>query len=276
MVLAAGLGTRLRPLTDWLPKPLVPVAGVPVVVRTLRQLAAAGVEDAVLNLHHLGDRIRSALGARCDGTGIRITYLEEETILGTGGGVRNALGWLGDAPFFLVNGDVVIDPDWSGLLAHHERSGAAATMLLRVVPDADRWGAVELDQQGIVRGLLGEPRARPSGLVSMMFTGVHVIDPVRVGPLLPCEGCIIRSAYRALVPRGEVAGLVHRGSFHDIGTPKSYVEANLALAGSTAVIDPSATVAPGVRLERVVVWPGARVDADVSDAIVTPYGTVHA
>ncbi|MBI2892967.1 MAG: nucleotidyltransferase family protein [Deltaproteobacteria bacterium] len=265
MVLAAGLGTRLRPLTTWLPKPLVPVAGVPVVRRTLRHLAAAGVEEVVLNLHHLGERLRSALGPACEG--VRIHYLEEERILGTGGGVRNALGWLGDAPFFLVNGDVVIDPDFKGLLALHERSGAAATMLLRAVPDAARWGAVEIDGDGIVRKLLGEPDGR---LTATMFTGVHVIDPARVGPLLPEEGCIVRSAYRALVPRGEVAGLLHTGSFHDIGTPRSYLEANLAVAGASTFVDPTATVAPGVRLDRVVVWPNARVDADVEDAIVTP------
>ena len=211
MVLCAGLGTRLRPLTDVVPKPLVPIAGVPMVVRTLQQLRAAGVERVVINVHHLGERVRAALGAG-EGLGLAIEYrVEAPQILGTGGGVRNALDFFGaDEAFLLVNGDVVIDADFAALGAAHARSGAAATMLVREVPDAARWGAVEVDGDGWVRRLLGEGEA-PAEVTATMFTGVHVLDPRRVGPLLPAQGCIVRSAYRALVPRGEVFAVRHAG-----------------------------------------------------------------
>lgn len=274
MVLCAGLGTRLRPLTDELPKPLVPIAGVPLVIRTLQQLRAAGVQRVVVNLHHLGARIQEALGGG-ERLGLAVEYrVEEPEILGTGGGVRNALAFFGDEPFLLVNGDVVIDADFAALFAAHVGSGAAATILVREVPDATRWGAIEVDEGGWVRRMLSEGPEQ-AGLRATMFTGVHVIDPVRVGPLLPREGCIVRSAYRALVPRGEVHAVLHDGRFFDVGTPGRYLDANLAIAGARAVVDPAAHVAAGVRLDRVVVWAGARVDADEHDAIVTPFATVR-
>jgi NDP-sugar pyrophosphorylase family protein len=275
MVLCAGLGTRLRPLTDVVPKPLVPIAGVPMVVRTLRQLREAGVERVVINVHHLGERVREALGSG-EALGLTIEYREEvPEILGTGGGVRNALGFFaGDEAMLLVNGDVVIEADLHALAEAHVRSGAAATMLVREVPDAARWGAVEVDGDGWVRRLLGEGAGGP-GLAATMFTGVHVLDPRRVAPLLPAQGCIVRTAYRALVPRGEVFAVRHRGRFFDVGTPGRYLDANLAVAGTRAVIDPGASVAAGVRLDRVVVWAGARVEADVADAVVTPFAVVR-
>lgn len=275
MVLCAGLGTRLRPLTDVVPKPLVPIAGVPLVVRTLRQLRAAGVERVVVNAFHLAERLREALGTGA-GLGLEIEVrVEGPEILGTGGGVRNVLDFFaGDDAFLLVNGDVVIEAEFGALAAAHQGSGAAATMLVREVPDAARWGAVEIDEAGWVRRLLGEGPGDPA-LTATMFTGVHVIDPRRVGPLLPAEGCIVRSAYRALVPRGEVFAVRHVGRFFDVGTPGRYLDANLEMAGTRAVIDPGARVAPGVKLERVVVWAGAEVTSDEHDAVVTASATVR-
>lgn len=279
MVLCAGLGTRLRPLTDVVPKPLVPIAGVPLVVRTLRQLRAAGVERVVVNAFHLPELLQGALGAG-EVLGLTIEVrVEGPEILGTGGGVRGVLDFFAaDEAFLLVNGDVVIDADFGALAAAHLASGAAATMLVREVADAARWGAVEIDRQGWVRRLLGEGQADARGepLTATMFTGVHVLDPRRVGPLLPAQGCIVRSAYRALVPRGEVFAVKHDGRFFDVGTPGRYLDANLAIAGARAVVDPSARVAEGVRLDRVVVWAGAEVTADERDAVVTPFGIVRA
>ena len=262
MVLAAGLGTRLRPLTDLVPKPLVPIAGVPLIVRTLALLRAAGVDEVAINTHHRADQLRDFLAAAA--LGLRVHVLHEVELLGTGGGVRNALPFLGEEPFLVMNGDAVIEPDFSELFEVHERSGAAATMLLREVPDPARWGVIELDPSTHeVRGILGEPAERPPGLLATMFTGVHVLEPRRAGPLLPERGCIVRSLYRALLARREVAGALHRGGpFFDVGTPHGYLEANLAVAGSTVVIDPAANVAPGVRLDRVVAWAGARIDGD--------------
>jgi NDP-sugar pyrophosphorylase family protein len=276
MVLCAGLGTRLRPLTDVVPKPLVPIAGVPLVVRTLRQLRAAGVERVVVNTFHLAERVREALGSG-EALGLTIDVrVEGPEILGTGGGVKGVLDFFErDEAFLLVNGDVVIDADFGAVAAAHLGSRAAATMLVREVPDADRWGAVEIDRDGWVRRLLGEGEGRGAELTATMFTGVHVIDPRRVGPLLPAQGCIVRSAYLALVPRGEVFAVRHTGRFFDVGTPGRYLDANLAIAGTRAVVDPSARVAAGVRLDRVVVWAGADVTEDERDAVVTSFGVVR-
>ena len=106
MILAAGLGTRLRPLTDTVPKPLLPVAGTPAVVRLMRWLRGAGIREIVINLHHLPDRIEDALG-NGDLFDVDIVYSREPELLGTGGGIKKALTLLGDGPFLVINGDVV-------------------------------------------------------------------------------------------------------------------------------------------------------------------------
>ena len=132
MVLCAGLGTRLRPVTESIPKPLAPVFDVPVVEYTFEILASAGVKKAVVNLHHLPDEVRSGLGNRC--RGVDIVYSLEPEILGAVGGVAKALEYVGDGPLLVVNGDVIVDFDPAEMMRKHLESGAALTMALGDVP----------------------------------------------------------------------------------------------------------------------------------------------
>ncbi len=282
MVLAAGLGTRLRPLTLERPKPVVPYGQRPLACVALETLAGLGVRRVVMNTHHLGEQVPELLVGHVP-AGMVVDYVHEPTLLGTGGGLRNVWPALDDGePVLVMNADIVFHPDLEGALALHRSLGAMATMVLRPDPEATRFGTVEVDADSRVRRLLGEP-AFPEPLRTMMFTGVHVLSP-RAFEDLPHEGCIVRHAYRRWVddPSVTVAGFVETSPWEDLGTHRRYLDACLRLAPDVhpaASIDPAArlehcVVGEGarvgpVRLRRCVVWPGARVENDLQEAIVT-------
>lgn len=177
MVLAAGRGTRLAPLTDTLPKPLMPVGGRPLLEHLLAFLHAGGIDDVVINLHHLGERIETTIG---DGSrfGLRIRYSREEEIRDTGGGIKHAAPLLGREPFVVVNGDSLLELDLRAVTAFHEARGGVATLAVRPDPDAARYGLVELDADDRVRRIAGLPAdASAPGLRPYMFPGLHVLEP---------------------------------------------------------------------------------------------------
>src|SRR5512137_1319441 len=225
MILAAGLGTRLRPLTEHTPKPALPVVDVPNIVRTIAHLRRSGITEIVVNLHHCPEVLRALLG---DGAafGVSIAYSEERPeILGTGGGIRRARALLGDRTFCVVNGDALFAPDLAAALAAHRSSGAIATMIVRRDADAERLGPVGLDGGNRVRRLIDAGKER-TGLEVYMFTGVHVLEP-EIFALLPESGCIVRGAYMPLVLRlGPIGAHVESGTFCDLGTPRTYLDAN--------------------------------------------------
>lgn len=225
MLLAAGRGERMRPLTDTVPKPLLPVAGKPLLVWHLERLATLGIEEVVVNLSHLAGAIRGRLG---DGRawGLRIRYSEEgEPPLETGGGLLNALPLLGDAPFLLVNGDVWSDLDLGALPRDPE--GLAHLVLVDNPghhPDGDFWLAADGRVHEAARQL-------PAGSRRLTYAGIGVFRPgILTGwrsvighapgaratpprfPLAP----LLRAAMRG----GEVSGRHHAGDWCDVGTPE--------------------------------------------------------
>lgn len=177
MILAAGMGNRLRPLTDRVPKSLIEVGGQPLIAYPLALVRAAGISDVVINLHHLGGQIREALG---DGTryGVSIRYSEEDPILDTGGGIKRAQGLLGDTRFVVLNSDTICDVDLRAVVAWHMAHGALATMVLRPDREAEtRYGAIEIDSAARIRRFLGRPRDVAEPLTPLMFAGIHVFEP---------------------------------------------------------------------------------------------------
>ncbi len=225
IILAAGLGTRLRPMTNHLPKPLLPVGGRPVIVYNLLLLKRYGITEAIINLHYQADKIIRALG---DGTtfGMTLRYSREPEILGTGGGIRKAARWLAQGSFLVMNGDILVDVNLDRLVEFHHRKRALATMVLREDPDPDAWGAVEVDGQGRIRQLLGQLDCCGEQLTKLMFTGVQVMQP-RVLDYLPARGfASIIDTYLAMLRQGErVFGYAMRGYWLDIGTEARYQEA---------------------------------------------------
>jgi NDP-sugar pyrophosphorylase family protein len=232
MILAAGRGERLRPLTDTVPKPLVVVGGRPLVEYALDCVARAGIERVVLNLHHLGAQIRDHVG---DGSrfGLRVDYSEEVELQDTGGGIRDARRFLEGSTFVTLNADTIVEVDLRHLVDVHRRSGAVATMLLRKDPDMARFGLIELEEDGRVGRFLGKPRPgmRPP-LEPFMYTGVQVLEPSVLDRLeRPGPFSITRVTYPDLLAEGElVRGCAFEGAWITVGTPAELAAANERLA----------------------------------------------
>jgi mannose-1-phosphate guanylyltransferase len=267
MVLCAGLGTRLRPLTERVPKPAVPVCGLPLVRWTLALLAGAGVRRAVVNVHHLPAAMAAAAADAARALGMSLAVSEEPVIAGTGGALREARPHLeGADAILLVNGDVLFDVDLAAALADHRASGALATMVLLPMPPGARYATVDVDAGGAVRRIAGAFGPGAEALTPWHFSGVHVLSPAileRV-PAEPFERDVNRHVYPPLMASGAVRGRVVQGYWNDLGTPARYLEANRdVLLGRVplarfAGADPFAAthaLAPGVRAA-----PDARID----------------
>ena len=178
MVLCAGFGTRLRPLTDKVPKPLVPLCGLPLLQYNFALLLNAGVRDIVVNTHYLGAEMEKGARELAASMGIELQVSrEEKQILGTGGGVRRAQAMLGRNTFFLLNGDMLFDVDLGAALSAHKAAGAVATMVLAPYPKGATYGAVEVDAAFNVRRIAGRGAVPEPGLMRMHFTGVHILEP---------------------------------------------------------------------------------------------------
>lgn len=270
MVLCAGFGTRLRPLTDVTPKPLVPLCGLPLLRYTFALLAAAGVREVVINLHYLAQEMeRQALViARDLGLSLQVSR-EPGHILGTGGGVKKAAKLLGEGTFFLLNGDMLFDLDLQAALAAHQAAAALATMVLAPYPRGAKYAAVELDQQARVRRIAGRGAPTEPGvpLAKAHFTGVHVLESAVIDRLPEGESDINRTAYLRLIAEGaKVHGFMQHGYWGDLGAPASLLKANLdGLSGKAplarfraAGVDPFA----GAQELKPRIWvhPGARID----------------
>lgn len=297
MVLAAGLGLRMRPLTLLRAKCVLPVLNRPLLHGTMARLARAGVTDVVVNLHHLPDTVTAELGSGRR-FGLRIRYSREETILGTGGGPRAVREVFGDEPLLLVNGDVLFDLDPRRLLAAHRASGARATLALRRNPVPYAYSPVVADRKGRILSIAGRPR-RARGAVTM-FASVHVLDPALLDRLPEGPSDSMLDLYIPLLAEGaHLQGVRTRGAWYDFGRPSLYRDAQLRLlpgrgrdrvlvdgkarVAATArlrrsVVGSGARVAGGARVERSVLWDGAVVEAGarVSGAIVATGAVVRA
>jgi NDP-sugar pyrophosphorylase family protein len=225
MILAAGLGTRLRPLTDKTPKPLLPVAGLPLIAWNLLLLRQHGITEVIVNLHHLGEMIERDLG---DGSrfGVRLTYQREPVIMGTGGGIKQVEPFFGGEPFLVLNGDTLLELDLTFLVRFHREEDALATMVLREDPDADRWGVVEMDGRRRVLSIAGRGRTADGPTLRRMFAGVHVMHPRLLRDVPLGRASSIIDAYVAAIERGEaILGYDMQGYWSDVGTPERYAQA---------------------------------------------------
>ena len=216
MILAAGRGERMRPLTDTTPKPLLRIADKPLIVWHIEALVAAGIDRIVINHAWLGEQIEAALG---DGAalGARIRYSREGKALETAGGIANALHLLGDATFLVVNGDVFTDFDFSALHAAeralHAR-GALAHLVLVDNPEHNRSGDFTLEGDLV----------RDYDDARLTFAGIGLYQPALFAPVTPGEPAKLAPLLRAAMREDRVTGEHHRGLWADIGTPSRLAE----------------------------------------------------
>ncbi len=236
MILAAGLGTRLRPLTLERPKALVEVAGRPLIAYDLLLLRRHGIEEVIINSHHHGDALRDTLG---DGSeyGLHIVYSAEDPLLDTGGAIKNVEGLLGDDDFVIVNGDTIIDLPLDALIAAHRARRAAATLVLRHDPEQARYGIVEIDADDRIRRFLGRPPDVAVPLAAYMFAGVHVVSP-RIFHYMPEVRVfsVTRETYPAMLAADEpLYGFPFAGFWRVIDTIADRERAEAALAAGTSL-----------------------------------------
>lgn len=239
MILAAGFGSRLRPLTDLTPKALIPVAGKPLIAFPLALLREAGIREVLINLHHLGDQIRAFLG---DGSayGVSIQYSEEHPILDTGGAIKNAEHFLRGDTFVVLNADTIIDLCLADLIEWHRRKASLATMVLRPDPDAARYGEIEIDAAGRIRRFLGLPVSVPGPLTPLMFAGVHVFEPQVFEYMERGRFGITRVTYPKMLSEGQpLFGYVFHGYWRVLDTHAGLAEGRWDLTGRPDALAPS-------------------------------------
>ena len=276
LILAAGLGTRLRPLTSVRAKAAVPVNGVPLVCRVMTWLVSEGVTDQVINLHHRPESIAAVVGDGGD-LGARVRYSWEDPVLGSGGGPRHAVPLLTDGKggrddaFVIVNGDTLTDVPLGALMDRHQQSGALVTMALIPNPRPEFYGGVRVEDGWIT----GFTRAGTGG-ASYHFVGVQAAHAAAFSSLddgVPAES--VNSLYPRLIRESpdSLAACIVDAPFSDIGTPADYLQTSVGLAawegdrlvsGAGIEIDPSATLA------RTAVWDNVRIGANcvLNDCIV--------
>jgi NDP-sugar pyrophosphorylase family protein len=306
MILAAGLGTRLHPLSYEMPKPIVPVLGRPLCAWTMAFLARSGVKSFVLNLHQHPRMIQQAV-LSWGGQRMQAHFTLEPEILGTGGGIRNARNHLQKGTFVTANGDSIVRFQFAKALAFHRRRKSLATLVL--FPNlAKRYTPVWIRPSGRLTGFGADAG---DGRLSGFYTGVQIVEPELFEHIPPGKAsCIVRDVYVPLIAKGApIHGFLTQGSFREFGTPGDYLRETLALLkdpsdrdplppwslpgvevvppvwvspkarvapgatiGPCAVVEEGATVEAGATVSNAVIWPGSTVTAGetVRNAVVTP------
>lgn len=267
MLLAAGFGERMRPLTDARAKPSLPLLNRPIILRSLAYLKRHGVDEVVINLHHQPESIRGVVG---DGSriGLKVHYSEEQIILGTAGGLKRAEHhFRGCGTFIMMNSDFLTDCDLRPPLEAHRKSGAVATLILTPPGPGTSYGRVEMDGDGRIRAIAGRPASPdPAAAESSRtgdhgnpppgytFIGIHVLEPSVLDLIPPGVRFEINRELYPLIIRGGglIRGHVFRGFWREFGTPRLYLDASMAILSESR----DETILPlrqadGVYLEQV-------------------------
>lgn len=282
VVLVGGQGTRLRPLTDTRPKPMVTLVDRPFVAHQIDHLARHGIRDIVFSCGYRPDALREHFG---DGSalGVRIEYVVDPSPLGTAGAVRNALALLGEGPTLVLNGDILTDLDIGALLEQHRRTGAEGTITLTPVEDPSAFGLVRLHEDRSVEAFLEKPdpsELRP-GEPYLINAGTYVLERALIESIPAGVQCSIeRETFPEIAERGRLFGFPSDAYWLDIGTPASYMQANRdVLAGRITTsaevgerfVGEGARVAPGATVgEGCCLGAGVRVErgAEVRDSVI--------
>jgi len=299
VVLVGGEGTRLRPLTERVPKPLLPLVDRPILGHLLDHLVAHGVREVIMSSPYLEETFHPFIEAR--GGEPAITWVTEREALGTGGAIVSVLPHLGEQPFLALNGDILTDLDLTAMLANHLERSAAATIALHHVEDARAFGLVAADPTGRITEFREKP---PDPVPGEVNAGTYVLEPsaLRAWPAETALS-IETEIFPALIGSGAaVFGFETDAFWLDLGTPEQYLRAHVDLlegrvrgssyqapwvgsgasldptarVGSSVVVGPGARVGPGAQLDEAVLMEGAVVEegAHVERSIVGPHGLV--
>ena len=271
-ILGAGLGTRLRPLTKVLPKPLVPVFHEPMANHTLRHCQQAGITEFAINTHHIPEAWQIAYPSS-EFEGSPIQFFHEPTLLETGGGIRNISSFIGNDPLLVYNGDILTDINIATLIAHHEASNNIATLALRSHGTNCN---VNIDGNRVtdMRNLLGNTPG------THQFTGIYCIEAEILQYIPDTDVVSIVPAFIDLIRDKKLGAIVlDEGDWFDIGDPEAYHEVHQHLRhGRSDAIHPSATIDPSAQVDHssCIIGPRAQIGANATlhDTIVWPGASV--
>jgi NDP-sugar pyrophosphorylase family protein len=295
MVLSAGYGTRLWPLTEDRTKPAIPILGKPLVGYVAEYLSQFGCNEIIVNLHHRPESVRAALG---DGRqfGVHLQYVEEPEILGTSGALDNARDLLENETFVVVNGKIITDIDLNAAFVTHRERKALATLVLLPNRKRERFSVVNT-ANGLITGFGGMPNANSAG-TPLMFTGIQILEP-EIFEFIP-RGVFSHSTTdvypRAIAEGRPIAAHVGEGKWFELSTIQRYLEISLWMlaergetrsVGRNSVISQSADVTRSILWNNVIVGDGATVHGSIladnvtieageviQDSVVVPAGLV--
>ncbi|MDD5758288.1 MAG: nucleotidyltransferase family protein [Desulfobulbaceae bacterium] len=288
MVLAAGLGTRLRPYTLLRPKPLFPILGEPLLLRIIKQLRESGFSPIIVNAYHLAEQIIALLADQPD-----ITLQHEPMELGTGGGLRMALPHFADEPVLVTNGDIYHDIDYGAVYALHGQGDCPISLVMHDYPRFNKVTVVD-DRICAFSASDKHPVASGGGFETLAFTGIHVVHPAVLRDIPPAVFSSIIDCYQGhLKAGGQIASIKVQGHFWtDIGTIGDYLDLHRTILSAEppcfrlaetvdlgqnvrldgwGYVGAGASLGTGAHLSRVVVWDGARIEQDavLADCLLT-------
>jgi len=277
MILAAGFGTRLWPLTIGRTKPAIPFLDRPLIAYTLDYLKNAGIDDVVINLHHEPASVQEQIG---DGShyGVRIHYsLEEPVILGTAGALDNVRELLSDDTFVVINGKIISDIDLKAAIDAHQRKEAMATLVLLPNPAHAHFSEVRISNDERIESFAGFPDPHEAGNrpAPLMFTGIHILDP-SIFKYIPRRAASdsVRDVYPAAMAEGElVMGYVASGNWYELSTLERYLAVSiefLARSGRDWIAGEDCRIDPTARVSRSVLWRSVSVgkQSELVDCVV--------
>ncbi len=267
MILAAGFGTRLFPLTIDRTKPAIPFLGKPLVGYVAEYVAKFGFKDVIVNLHHQPNSVKKALG---DGEkfGVKIHYTTEEPkILGTAGALDNARHLLEDETFLIVNGKIITDIDISKAIETHKKSGALATMVLKENPNFEKFTEVLVENGKVSSFGDGFPDKSniqyPTSNIPLMFTGIHILEP-RVFDYIPrgVYSDIVPTFYNPALKNGEkIVAHITDGNWFELSTIPRYLEISLAMMnGANVFTGENCSISKNAEVKDSVIWDDVEVE----------------
>jgi NDP-sugar pyrophosphorylase family protein len=273
MILAAGFGTRLRPLTQTVPKPMVPVMNRPLLERTIELLRSANILDIAVNVHHLPEEVIAHFG---DGSsfGVNLHFSREEKILGTAGGIKAVQGFLEGGTFLVINSDIIVDIDLNQVLEFHRERGSCLTLVVREDDSPKKYDPIEIQQDGRIVHFVGASSMQVSDNTKrVMFTGIQIMEPEIFSRIPEGKFCgTTEDVFPEMIEEGlPVFGYLHRDYWIDMGNREQYLKVHkdaldgkiILKTGLTKIPEGSSIVPPVLMGEGCMIEPGARIGPNV-------------
>ncbi len=256
IIMAGGEGRRLRPITDSIPKPLLPINGVPTIVRILSLLRLHGICEAAITVGYLADKIVDALGGSCEG--VELTYFKEETPLGTAGGVKQVKDFIGNENFIVISGDAISECDITAAAKRHRALDTSALMVLTHCPEPGEYGVVLTDRDGFVTDFYEKP-SLSSTYSDLINTGIYLMSP-KIFDFIPDGKCdFSKDVFPKILESGEkISTCIDNGYWCDIGDFSSYKGANMRYSQGENAVGKGCRI-PSTGVSRSVIFDNVKV-----------------